>query len=62
MRAAPFDTLKLATALAEAMSDLVTHDDLKAAVKDLEQKLTIRRGIMLAAGFGLLFGALKAWP
>jgi hypothetical protein len=46
----------LATALGEAaqVANLVTNADLKAALKDLEQRMTIRLGTMLVVMTGVL--------
>jgi hypothetical protein len=57
-----FDPLKFATSLAtlieEAMQGIATNDDLG----QLEHRMTIKFGAMLAGGLGLFFVALKAFP
>jgi hypothetical protein len=73
--AMPFDTLKLARplesagfpprqagdmaeAIAEAISGLVTKD-LQNAMRDLEQRLTIRVGGMMVAAVGVILAGFK---
>lgn len=78
MAAIPFDTLKLARqlrdkagftpehaeALAEAVgvTELVTKADMNAALRDLEQRLTIRMGGMLVVVVGIILTALRYFP
>ena len=71
----PFDTLKLARrlesagfppqqaggaeAIAEAISGLVTKADLQNAMRDLEQRLTIRLGGMMVVAVGFILAGFK---
>jgi len=55
---------KLAEAIASSIVDVVdgraaSKADLREAVKDLRDSMTVRFGIMFAAGFTLLFLALE---
>jgi hypothetical protein len=51
-------------ALTEAATatDLVTKSDLTTAVRDLEQRLTIRLGGMLVVAVGVLLAAIRYLP
>jgi hypothetical protein len=53
-----------AEALAEAVggADLVTKADLAIALRDLEQRLTIRLGGMLIVAVGVILAALRYLP
>ena len=53
-----------AEALAEAVggADLVTKADLQSALRDLEQRLTIRFGGMLVVAVGIILAALRYFP
>ncbi len=51
-------------ALAEAIggAELVTKTDLQIALRDLEQRLTIKLGSMLIVAVGILLAALRFFP
>jgi hypothetical protein len=53
-----------AEALAEAVggADLVTKADLQSALRDVEQRLTIRFGGMLVVAVGIILAALRYFP
>ena len=42
-----------------AMAELATKQDLRTEIRELEHRMTIRLGAMMAAIAGLLFAALK---
>jgi hypothetical protein len=48
----------MAEAIAEAISELVTNTDLQTAMRDLEQRLTIRLGSMMVA-VGIILADFK---
>jgi hypothetical protein len=50
---------EMAEGIAEALSQLVTKTDLQIAIRDLEQKLTIRLGGMMVIAVGVILTALK---
>jgi len=49
----------MAEAIAEAISELVTKADLQNAIRDLEQRLTIRLGSMMVVAVGIILAGLK---
>jgi hypothetical protein len=49
----------VAEALAEPIANLVTKDDLKSALHDLDQRITIRLGSMLVIAVGVILTAIK---
>jgi hypothetical protein len=49
----------MAEAIAEAISELVTKTDLQNAVRDLEQRLTIRLGGMMVVAVGIILAGFK---
>ncbi|MEO5338505.1 MAG: hypothetical protein H7841_16700 [Magnetospirillum sp. WYHS-4] len=61
MTAVPLDTLKFARELEEAMSgaDLVTKEYPNLRLRDMEQRLTIKMGAMLAAAVALVAALVK---
>ncbi|HEY1260367.1 MAG TPA: hypothetical protein VGF34_14060 [Stellaceae bacterium] len=74
MRGVAFDTLKLARRLrekagftpehAEAIggAERVARSDLHAALRDLEQRITIKTGSMLIVAVGIILAALRFMP
>jgi hypothetical protein len=53
-----------AEALAEAIggAELVTKTDLQTALRDLEQRMTIKVGSMLIVAVGIILAALRFLP
>ena len=49
----------MAEAIAEAISGLVTKADLQNAMRDLEQRLTIRLGGMMVVAVGFILAGFK---
>ena len=49
----------MAEAIAEAISGLVTKADLQNAMRDLEQRLTIRGGGMMVVAVGVILAGFK---
>jgi hypothetical protein len=49
----------MAEAIAEAISELVTKTDLQTAMRDLEQRLTIRLGSMMVVAVGIILADFK---
>ena len=49
----------IAEAIAEAISELVTKADLQNAMRDLEQRLTIRLGGMMVVAVGIILAGFK---
>ena len=49
----------MAEAIAEAISELVTKADLQNAMRDLEQRLTIRLGGMMVVAVGVILAGFK---
>jgi hypothetical protein len=49
----------MAEAIAEAISELVTKADLQTAMRDLEQRLTIRFGGMMVVAVGIILAGFK---
>jgi dihydrofolate synthase/folylpolyglutamate synthase len=49
----------MAEAIAEAISELVTKTDLQTAMRDLEQRLTIRLGGMMVVAVGIILAGFK---
>ena len=49
----------MAEAIAEAISELVTKADLQNAMRDLEQRLTIRLGGMMVVAVGIILAGFK---
>ena len=49
----------MAEAIAEAISELVTKADLQNAMRDLEQRLTIRVGGMMVVAVGVILAGFK---
>ncbi len=49
----------MAEAIAEAISELVTKADLQTAVRDLEQRLTIRLGGMMVVAVDIILAGFK---
>jgi len=49
----------MAEAIAEAISGLVTKADLQNAMRDLEQRLTIRVGGMMVVAVGVILAGFK---
>ena len=49
----------MAEAIAEAISGLVTKADLQNAMRDLEQRLTIRLGGMMVVAVGIILAGFK---
>jgi hypothetical protein len=49
----------MAEAIAEAIAQLVTKDDLKTALRDLEQRMTIRLGGMMIVATGVVLAGIK---
>jgi DNA-binding transcriptional regulator YdaS (Cro superfamily) len=49
----------MAEAIAEAISGLVTKADLQTAIRDLEQRLTIRLGGMMVVAVGIILTGFK---
>ena len=49
----------MAEAIAEAISELVTKADLQTAMRDLEQRLTIRLGGMMVVSVGIILAGFK---
>jgi len=43
------------------MGELVTQSDLQAAMDTLALRLTLRLGVMLVIGLGILAAILKLW-
>ncbi len=56
---APQQAGDMAGAIAEAISELVTKADLQAAMRDLEQHLTIRLGGMMVVAVGIVLAGFK---
>jgi len=53
-----------AEALAEAVggAELVTKNDMSTALRDLEQRLTIKLGGMIVVDVGVILAALRYFP
>ena len=49
----------MAEAIAQAISELVTKADLQNAIRDLEQRLTIRVGGMMVVAVGMILAGFK---
>jgi len=49
----------MAEAIAEAISELVTKTDLQTAMRDLEQRLTIRLGGMMVVAVSIILAGFK---
>jgi hypothetical protein len=52
----------MAEAIAEAISKLVTKADLQNAMRELEQRLTIRLGGMMVVAVGIILAGFKVHP
>ena len=55
-------TMSAAVAEAMAGAELATKQDMHAALRDLEQRLTIRLGGMLVAAVGVIVAAMRLFP
>jgi len=49
----------MAEAIAEAVGQLVTKDDLATALRDLEQRITIKVGGMMVIAVGVVLAGFK---
>jgi hypothetical protein len=49
----------MAEAIAEALGQLVTKDDLKTALRDFEQRMTIKLGGMIIVAVGVILAGVK---
>ena len=58
-RGPPQQAGDMAEAIAEAISELVTKADPQNAIRDLEQRLTIRLGSMMVVAVGIILAGLK---
>jgi hypothetical protein len=62
LEAAGFSTQQagdVAEALAEPIANLATKEDLKSALHDLEQKMTIRLGAMMVVAVGVILAGFR---
>jgi hypothetical protein len=49
----------MSEAFAEALSQLVTKTDLQTAMRDLEQRMTIKLGAMMVVAVGIILAGIK---
>lgn len=49
----------MSEAFAEALSQLVTKTDLQTAMRDLEQRMTIKLGGMMVVAVGVILAGIK---
>jgi hypothetical protein len=49
----------MSEAFAEALSQLVTKADLQTAMRDLEQRMTIKMGGMMVVAVGVILAGIK---
>ena len=49
----------MSEAIAEALSQLVTKTDLQVAIRELEQRMTIKLGGMMVVSVGVILAGFK---